>query len=252
MSDSVSPGVALRLGDFVNANVQKDTGGTWQLESGKVLEIHLSGNRVFTKVGAMVAYYGDLKFTRAGAGGAAKWAKAAMTGEGAATTEVAGSGILYCADTGKEISILYLDNETIFVNGKDCLAYSETIAWDIVMTGGAGIMAGGLFSLKLTGIGYVAVTTHGKPLVLGVAPGTLQKIYLPWVAALAEKMPRTNVLLRLQTSRLGVRTFIVNSSPVLGHRGEYRGVLASFDDGDRWKTILDWLPPIYSLEAAVI
>lgn len=101
MSDSVSPGVALRLGDFVNANVQKDTGGTWQLESGKMLEIHLAGNRVFTKVGAMVAYYGDLKFTRAGAGGAAKWAKAAMTGEGAATTEVVGSGILYCADAGK-------------------------------------------------------------------------------------------------------------------------------------------------------
>lgn len=29
-------------------------------------------------------------------------------------------------------------------------------------------------------------------------------------------------------------------------------VLASFDEGDRWTTILDWLPPIYSLETAVI
>lgn len=171
MSDSVSPGVAMRLGDFVNANVQKDTGGTWQLESGKMLEVHLSGNKVLTKVGAMIAYYGDIKFTRAGAGGATKWMKSALTGEGGAMTEAAGSGILYCADQGKEISILYLDNETLFVNGHDCLAYSETISWDIVMTGGAGMAAAGLFSLKLSGTGYVAVTTFGKPLVLGVAPG---------------------------------------------------------------------------------
>jgi len=209
MSDSVSPGVAMRLGDFVNANVQKDTGGTWQLESGKMLEVHLSGNRVFTKVGAMIAYYGDLKFTRAGAGGAAKWAKAAMTGEGAATTEVVGSGVLYCADAGKEISILYLDNETLFVNGKDCLAYSETIAWDIVMTSGAGIMAGGLFSLKLTGTGYVAVTTHGKPLVLGVAPGqplfTDPNATVAWSAGLQSSV-KTDVNLKTLIGRTSGET----------------------------------------------
>jgi len=33
------------------------------------------------------------------------------------------------------------------------------------------MMAGGLFSLKLSGTGYVAITTHGKPLALGVGPG---------------------------------------------------------------------------------
>ena len=210
MSDSVSPGVALRLGDFVNAHVQKDSGGTWQLESGKTLEVHLSGNRVFTKVGAMVGYYGDLKFTRAGAGGAGKWMKSAMTGEGGAMTEVVGSGVLYCADQGKQISILYLDNETLFVNGKDCLAYSETVGWDIVMTGGAGFMAGGLFSLKLTGTGYVAVTTHGTPLVLGVAPG--QPLYtdpnatVAWSAGLQTSV-KTDVNLKTLTGRSSGETF---------------------------------------------
>ena len=171
MGDSVAAGVAVRLNDFVSANAQTDKGGTWQLESKKMLEIHLSGGAVYTKLGAMVAYYGDLKFERAGYGGATKFLKAAATGERAATTKVTGGGILYCADQGKEISILYLENQTIFVNGADCLAYSDSLAWDIVMTGGAGIMAGGLFSLKLTGTGYVAITTHGQPLVLGVAPG---------------------------------------------------------------------------------
>lgn len=172
MADSVGPGVAKRLGEFVQEHAQTDSGGTWQLESSKMLEIQLAGGRVFTKLGAMVAYYGSLAFERAGYGGAGKFLKAAATGERAATTQVTGSGILYCADQGKEISILYLDNESIFVNGADCLAYSDSLAWDIVFTGGAGMMAGGLFSLKLSGTGYVAITTHGKPLVLGVAPGS--------------------------------------------------------------------------------
>ena len=170
MSDSTSPGVAMSLNDFVQNNVQRDTGGTWQLESPKMLEVRLAGNKVYTRVGAMIAYYGGLKFTRAGAGTAAKFLKSALTGEGAAMTEVSGTGILYCADQGKEISILALQGESIFVNGHNCLAYSETLDWDIVMTGGAGMMAGGLFSLKLTGSGHTAITTFGKPLVLGVSP----------------------------------------------------------------------------------
>jgi uncharacterized protein (AIM24 family) len=209
MSDSVSPGVAMRLGEFVNAHAQKDTGGTWQLESAKTLEVHLAGNRVFTKVGAMIGYYGDLKFTRAGAGGAGKWVKSALTGEGGAMTEVAGSGILYCADTGKEISIIYLEGETLFVNGKDCLAYSESIAWDIVMTGGGGIMAGGLFSLQLTGTGYVAVTTHGKPLVLGVAPGqplfTDPNATVAWSAGMQTSV-KTDVNFKTLTGRASGET----------------------------------------------
>jgi uncharacterized protein (AIM24 family) len=172
MTDATSAGVAQSLNDFVQANAQKDSGGTWQLESPKMLEIQLAGNKVFTKVGAMVAYYGQIKFTRAGAGSATKFFKAALTGEGAAMTEASGSGILYCADQGKEISILALNGESIFVNGHNCLAYSEALSWDIVMTGGAGMMAGGLFSLKLEGTGNCAITTFGKPLVLGVAPGS--------------------------------------------------------------------------------
>lgn len=209
MSDSVSPGVAMRLGEFAQAHSQKDTGGTWQLESAKTLEVHLNGNRVLTKVGAMIAYYGDMKFCRAGAGSAGKWMKSALTGEGAAMTEVTGSGILYCADSGKEISILYLDGETLFVNGQDCLAYSESIAWDIVMTGGAGFMAGGLFSLKLTGTGYVAVTTHGKPLVLGVAPGqplfTDPNATVAWSAGLTTSV-KTDVNFKTLTGRASGET----------------------------------------------
>jgi len=29
-------------------------------------------------------------------------------------------------------------------------------------------------------------------------------------------------------------------------------ILASVDGGDRWETIFNWLPPIYSLETAIV
>ncbi|MDA3935562.1 MAG: AIM24 family protein [Actinomycetota bacterium] len=170
MPDTVSPGVATTLNDFVAEHSQRESGGTWQLESNKMLEVHLNNELVYTKMGSMVAYYGDMKFERASSGGVAKFVKKSMTGEGTSTTMVTGSGILYCADQGKEISIVYLNNQTIFVNGTDLLAYSASLEWDIVRTKGAGMMAGGLFSLKLTGTGFAAITTHGKPMVLGVSP----------------------------------------------------------------------------------
>ncbi len=77
---------------------------------------------------------------------------------------------MYVADQGKRITLLSLAGETIFLNGSDMLAYQDGLQWDITMTRGAGMAAGGLFSLRLEGTGLVAFTTHGNPLVLRVTP----------------------------------------------------------------------------------
>src|SRR5262249_37719276 len=53
---------------------------------------------------------------------------------------------------------------------------------------------------------------------------------LPWVEALQQKAPRTNDIIELAANGAMPRTFVVNSSPVLGANGQYHGVLASFDD----------------------
>lgn len=171
MTDTVSGGTAQSLGEFVQSFSQQDTGGTWQLENKKCLEVKLQGNSVRSKAGAMVAYYGDVRFERKGSGGnVGKFLKQKMTGEAAAMMEAAGNGILYLADQGKEITILQLNGERIFVDGRNCLAFSDSIAWDIQRVGGAGVMAGGLWNLALQGQGYVAITSEGHPLVLGVSP----------------------------------------------------------------------------------
>ncbi len=137
-----------------------------------MLEVNLDG-RVWIKRGSMVAYLGDVKFTREGVleHGLGKMVKKAVTGEGVSLTKAEGAGKVYLADGGKKISILNLKGESIYVNGNDLLAFEESITWDIkMMKKVAGMMAGGFFNVRLEGTGMVAITTHYDPLTLMVTP----------------------------------------------------------------------------------
>lgn len=161
--------------EFINETGQKDKGeGLFELERDRMLELNLNG-RVWTKRGSMVAYLGNVKFTREGIleHGVGKLLKKAVTGEGISLTKAEGQGKVYLADAGKKISIINLDNEAIFVNGNDLLAFEESIGWDIkLMKKVTGIMAGGLFNVKLEGTGMVAITTHYDPVTLRVTKDT--------------------------------------------------------------------------------
>jgi uncharacterized protein (AIM24 family) len=161
------------LTEFVEATAQRDRGqGVFELESERLLEANVNG-RLWIKMGAMVAYRGALRFTREGLleHGLGKMLKRAVTGEGTRLTKAEGNGQLYLADQGKKVSILELGDETIFVNGNDVLAFEDGVAWDIRMIRRvAGMLAGGLFNVKLSGPGLVAITTHYDPLTLKVTP----------------------------------------------------------------------------------
>ena len=207
MSEMIQEHTAQTLAEFVQQNAQQNRGGAWQLENDRTLEINLANGLVYTKTGAMIAYYGDLKFERTGmkeAGGLGKYVKAKVTGETASTMKVTGSGILYCADEGKTIRILELRGESVFVNGANCLAYSDTLTWDIVRTKGGSMLAGGLFSLHLSGHGYLAISTMGKPVVLGVDPAhplcTDPNATVAWSAGLETSL-KTDVSFKTFTGR---------------------------------------------------
>ncbi|MDH4283304.1 MAG: ATP-binding protein, partial [Myxococcales bacterium] len=53
---------------------------------------------------------------------------------------------------------------------------------------------------------------------------------LPWIRAMEERVPQARFLLQLSDRDSRLLTLVANSSPVLGHDGEYRGVLTSFED----------------------
>lgn len=121
----------------------------------------------------MIAYAGDIRFKKESSleGEVSKFLKKAVTGEGAHMMEANGYGNLYLADDGKRIAILKLNNEKIYVNGNDVMAFEESIDWDISMMKGSGSsLAGNLFNTKLQGTGMVAITTHYTPLTLIVTP----------------------------------------------------------------------------------
>ncbi len=161
------------IDEFIDSTGQRDLEeGTFELERDRLLEVNLEG-KVWTKMGSMVAYLGDIKFTREGVmeHGIGKMLKKAVTGEGVSLTKAEGAGKLYLADNGKKISVINLDNQSIFVNGNDLLAFEESIQWDIKMLKKvAGVMAGGLFNVRLEGTGMIAITTHYDPLTLKVTP----------------------------------------------------------------------------------
>lgn len=160
---------------FIEETAQRDDKNNhFELENDHLLELNINNQTVMIKKGAMVAYDGQVKFTREGmlSKGVGNLLKKAVSGEGTSMMKATGTGRVYVADSAKKICILYLNNEAINVNGNDVLAHEECLASDIkLMKSVAGMMGGGLFQVHLSGSGHVAITTHGKPLTLLVKPG---------------------------------------------------------------------------------
>ncbi|WP_188190474.1 AIM24 family protein [Nonomuraea sp. SYSU D8015] len=157
----------MRSSVFGNLDGQPLPGG-FALENRKMLRVQLP-HEVLAKQGSMVAFQGQMDFEYEGAGGLGKLFKKAVTGEGASLMRVRGEGLLYLADNADDIHLFYLENEGLTVNGRNLLAFQPQLSWDIQRVQGAGIAAGGLFNTTVTGTGWVAVTTHGTPVLLDVA-----------------------------------------------------------------------------------
>lgn len=160
---------------FVQQTKQEESARDFfELETERLLEVNLDG-QVWAKAGSMISYEGNIKFEREGMleHGLGKFVKKALSGEGAQLMKANGQGKLYVADSGKKITILDLEGESIFINGNDLLAFQDGLDWDIkLMRRVAGMMAGGLFNVRLEGQGLVAFTSHYEPLTLLVTPDT--------------------------------------------------------------------------------
>ena len=146
--------------------------GLFELESERMLDINLNGE-VWIKMGAMIAYTGNVTFEREGIleQGLGNLLKKAVSGEGTRLTRARGDGSVFCADAGKKITIINLQNEAICVNGNDLLAFEMSLRYDIkMMRKMSAMLAGGLFNVRLEGTGMVAITSHYDPMTLPVTP----------------------------------------------------------------------------------
>ena len=159
------------LQEFLASSKEKDVSSdAFELESPHMLEVRLNG-MVWAKAGSMVARKGNVKFTRQGImeQGLGNLLKKMVSGEGMQLMKMEGEGRVYLADAGKKITLLRLAGEAIFVNGNDVLAVESGIESRITMMRKvAGMLSGGLFNVRLSGSGIVAITSHYEPLTLPV------------------------------------------------------------------------------------
>ena len=166
------------LANLVETTGQKDRGeGFFELENPRTLEINLQGNLAWMKLGSMIAYRGDVKFTREGMleHGIGKLIKRSITGEVTPLGKAEGNGSVYVADTGKKILIVQLQNEALTVNGSSLLAFegTDTLKWDVKLMkrAGAAVASHNLTNIRLEGSGMVAITSHFEPITLKVSAG---------------------------------------------------------------------------------
>ena len=143
----------------------------FSLQNSKLLKVRLGEGEIQAKKGSMVAYQGEVKFEHAGSGGMGRMLKKAVSGEGTTLMKMAGSGEVFLADTAQDIHLLYLEDDSVTINGPNLLAFDADINWDIHrMSGGAAAaMSGGLFNMELKGTGWVALLSDGPPVLLDVA-----------------------------------------------------------------------------------
>ena len=148
---------------------ETEGGEAFRLQNSKLLKVELTGEEIQTKVGAMVAYQGDVRFEHAGSGGLGRMIKKAVTNEGTELARVSGTGEVFLADAAQEIQLLKLENEKITVNGPHVLAFESGIDWDIKRVEGAsGALSGGLYNMELSGTGTVALVSDGPPVLIEI------------------------------------------------------------------------------------
>ncbi len=146
-----------------------ESGEAFTRQNSQLLKIELSETTVMARNGAMVGYQGNVSFEHQG-GGLGRFVKKAATGEQLRLMKASGTGELFLANQAMKVHVISLENETMTVNGQNVLAFHEGIDWNVTRTkgGAAGVLAGGLFNISLTGTGLVALCSDGDPIKLDV------------------------------------------------------------------------------------
>jgi uncharacterized protein (AIM24 family) len=154
-------------GDLVDGRFSEKEAKAIANQNSKLLRVRL-GEPFMARQGSMVAYQGNVDFAFEG-GGASKFLKKALTGEGLPLMRCQGQGDVFLAERAYDVHLLNLNNAGLSISGKNVLAFSSSLDWNIERVKGGSMVAGGLFNTTLRGTGWVALTTDGPPVVLNAA-----------------------------------------------------------------------------------
>jgi len=124
------------------------------------------GQDLLARAGSMIAYTGLIDFNP-NPPQIASMVRSWASGEGVPLMIATGQGELYLADYGKDVVIMQLTGEALSVNGKNILAFDQSLQWNIERVKGVSMLSGmGMFNVVIRGNGWVALTSKGTPAVL--------------------------------------------------------------------------------------
>lgn len=138
---------------------------TFRLNNDRLLEVSLQDEKVMALAGAMVAYDGAIKFEKSLTGGEGFFGaiKRKVGGESFSLMITSGKGTVYFANKAREIRIISLDGDKIFVESSCILAMDAALKTNTVFAGLHGAAAGqGLATTTVEGKGSVALMSHGQ------------------------------------------------------------------------------------------
>jgi uncharacterized protein (AIM24 family) len=137
------------------------------LQNSKSIRYVVNGE-CFARQGSMVAFRGDLQFEKHGQG-VGNFIKRGVTGEGLALMSVKGRGEVWFAhEAGNCFVLEFAPGDSLTVNGRNVLCFDPTIAYDIKIMKGAGLVGGGLTNSVFTGSGRIGIVCDGDPIVIPV------------------------------------------------------------------------------------
>ncbi len=147
----------------------------------KLVEVTLADEQVFAKKGAMIAYQGQVNFSRSflAGSGVQDLAMRAVTSEGYALMLAKGTGKVIYGHNGLFVTIVQVQNETFYAESDTLLAFDEGLRTGTMFLGNQGGVQGvlrgavsgqGLFTTTLQGTGEVAILSDGNAIGLNVTP----------------------------------------------------------------------------------
>lgn len=146
---------------------------TFRLTNDRLLEVGLQNDKVMALTGSMVAYHGQVKFEKSITGGESFFGmlKRTVTNESMSLMTCTGNGTVYLANMARELTILPLRGEKLFVESRSLLAFDAGLRTATAFAGLRGASSGqGLFTTTVEGNGNVVVMSYGNLLELEVGP----------------------------------------------------------------------------------
>ena len=179
--------------NLFSANVELEGSEYMSLQNPHLLKVKLNGE-LLARQGAMVAYQGAIEFAYEGAGGMKKLIKKVATGEGVPLMRCRGQGDLFLAQNAYDLYLIDLEGDSLTVNGANVLAFDPSLTWDIRRVEGASMLSGGVFNMVFTGVGRIALSSFGTPVVLDASQAPtyadLQSA-VAWSSSLQTRLVRT-------------------------------------------------------------